>query len=62
MDYKKILDDLIEKFGKEQLGKFIVEAGCLHSFGMSEVGNCGICPLYCPECLTKALGLEEAGE
>jgi len=62
MDYKKIVDVLTEKLGKEKLGWIIVEKRCPHSFDLSDVKECGTYPQICRRCWAKALGLDEAGE
>lgn len=61
MDYKQMLTTLVEQIGKEKMsiiiGKIIVERECPHSFGLSDVEDCGTYPQNCTDCWTEVLGL-----
>ena len=73
MDYKKMFNALIEKIGKEEIGRIIVEKICKEGIGRIVIRNtcpslfdlldakeCKLDLQECPGCWAKALGLEEA--
>jgi hypothetical protein len=58
MDYKKILDALIEQIGEAELGRIIVEKDCPHSYHLSDTKGCGSSSQNCYKCWAKAVGLK----
>jgi hypothetical protein len=59
MDYEKVFDALIEKIGKEEISRIIVEKDCPHSYYLPDARDCKTDYQECPKCWTRALGMEE---
>jgi hypothetical protein len=57
MDYEKMFDKLVERFGKEELSRIIIKLGC--PTWIPSAKYCEADHQECPGCWAKALGLEE---
>ena len=54
-----MFDKLIEKVGKEEIERIVVERLCPRFFGLSMVEDCTTYPQNCASCWAKALGMED---
>jgi hypothetical protein len=59
MDYRKMLDVLIKKLGREEIGRIIIGEICPATFGLATLEECATYPQNCRKCWAEALGLEE---
>jgi hypothetical protein len=53
--YEEIFDVLIEKLGKEELSRTIIDQECPSSFDLLNTKPCGTYPQNCSKCWTKAV-------
>jgi len=59
MNYEKLFKVLVEKLGREEIGKIVIRNTCPSSFGWSIVKDCGTDQQNCRKCWAKALGMDE---